>query len=262
VSTVGKALALLDQVSQLEADAGLSEIARLCGFDKATARRLLVEWEKHGFIEQDAATKRYRLGPAPVRLARIREARYPLLRTAVPIIDELAEECGETVHLSSYAGGRLSTIHVAESARANRVNVKIGTILPFHATASGIAFLASSTRERIEAALSQPLEAFTPQTVTDPAALRRQLEATVTRGFSVCRHGLEVGVISCGASIAPPGGEPVGTVAIAAPAARIDEKAVAVLGAKAVAAARRIIAGLYGAPGGNPPQARSKSPAR
>ena len=53
MSTVGKALSLLDSLSQLNHEAGLTDIARLCDLDKATARRLLVELEKHGFVEQD-----------------------------------------------------------------------------------------------------------------------------------------------------------------------------------------------------------------
>ena len=65
MSTISKALTLLDAISRLEKEAGLSDIARHCGLDKATARRFLVELEKHGFVEQDMETRRYRLGGAP-----------------------------------------------------------------------------------------------------------------------------------------------------------------------------------------------------
>ena len=58
MSTIGKALTLLDTVSRLDQEAGLSDIARHCSLDKATARRFLVELEKHGFVEQDPGTKK------------------------------------------------------------------------------------------------------------------------------------------------------------------------------------------------------------
>lgn len=45
-------MSLLDNLSQLEEDAGLTDIARICALDKATARRMLVELEKFGFVEQ------------------------------------------------------------------------------------------------------------------------------------------------------------------------------------------------------------------
>lgn len=101
MSTIGKALSLLDTVSRLDREAGLTDIARRCALDKATARRFLVELERHGFVEQDPETRKYRIGSAPVRLARIREARYPFLRVAVPFIKALAESTTETVHLSN-----------------------------------------------------------------------------------------------------------------------------------------------------------------
>ena len=85
MSTIGKALSLLDLVSQLDKDTGLTDLARLSALDKATARRFLVELEKHGFVEQDGETRKYRLGAAPVRLARIRQARYPFISVAAPL---------------------------------------------------------------------------------------------------------------------------------------------------------------------------------
>ncbi|HSX74891.1 MAG TPA: helix-turn-helix domain-containing protein, partial [Shinella sp.] len=56
MSTIGKALSLLDLISGLDKDIGLSDLARLSALDKATARRFLVELESHGFVEQDGET--------------------------------------------------------------------------------------------------------------------------------------------------------------------------------------------------------------
>ncbi len=129
MSTIGKALTLLDVLSRLDCEAGLTEIAQACGYDKATTRRFLVELEKHGFVEQLPETRKYRIGAAPLRLARIREARYPFLSTALPFLRQLAERTEETVHLSEFSNGRLSTIHVEESPHAHRVFVNVGTVL-------------------------------------------------------------------------------------------------------------------------------------
>ena len=161
MGTISKALTLLDTLSLMEREAGLTEVAQACGLDKATTRRFLVELEKHGFVEQLPESRKYRLGPAPLRLGRIREARYPFLRTAVPFVRQLMEEVDETVHLSEFSGGRLSTIYVEDSSKAHRVFVAVGTLLPFHATASGLAFIAACPPAEIEAALAAPLPAFT-----------------------------------------------------------------------------------------------------
>ncbi|MEY9784277.1 IclR family transcriptional regulator [Sinorhizobium fredii] len=246
MSTIDKALSLLDTISRLDTEAGLTDIARRCALDKATARRFLVELERHGFVEQDPETRKYRIGSAPVRLARIREARYPFLRVAVPFIKALAETSAETVHLSEYSGGRLSTIHVEDSPRAHRVNVDVGTLLPFHATASGLAYLAFCSAGEIDAVLSKPLEKFTDHTVADPAAVRSLLRETATRGFSIGNQGIEAGVVSTAAPIRAPGGHPIGCVAIAAPMVRADQAALMDFGAEVAAAANAISEKYYG----------------
>lgn len=246
MSTIGKALALLDLISQIDGDVGLSDVARLAELDKATARRLLVEMEKHGFIEQDAETRKYRIGSAPVRLARIREARYPFAAIAAPFLKALAEDVSETVHLSEFSGGRLSTVHVEDGPLAHRVIVRIGTVLPFHATASGLAFMAFRPAAEIAAALAAPLEKFSRHTIVDPEQIRAMLRDTAARGFSISRQGLDDGVTSAAAPVIAPNGSPVGTVAIAAPMVRADEKTMAGFGARAAETASRIAEKYYG----------------
>ena len=246
MSTVGKALSVLDCLSQLNAEPGLTDIARLCGLDKATTRRMLVELEKHGFVEQDAQTRKYRIGSAPMRLARIREARYPFLRIAIPFVKELAEASQETVHLSEMSAGRLSTIHVEDSPRAHRVIVEMGSPLPFHATASGLAYLAFCTEQQIDAALSRPLEAFTPHTATDPALVRRLLDETLARGFSIGDQSFESGVVSTAAPVLSPAGLPIGAIAIAAPVARTDDATINAFGAMVRESAGRLSEKYYG----------------
>lgn len=246
MSTVGKALSLLDLLSQLDQDIGLTEVAHRGALDKATARRLLVELEKYGFVEQDAQTRKYRLGSAPVRLARIREARYPFIGVAAPFVKALAEEAGETVHLSEFSGGRLSSVHVEDAPQAHRVIVKLGTILPFHATASGLAFLAFCSPADIDAALAKPLPRFSRHTVTDADEVRAALKDVAQRGFSISQQGLEEGVISAAAPVLSPQGRPIGTVAIAAPVLRANQTRMQELGAKAAQTATRIAEKYYG----------------
>ncbi|MGY5778451.1 IclR family transcriptional regulator [Rhizobium hainanense] len=246
MSTIGKALALLDTLSRLDKEAGLTDIARLCALDKATARRFLVELEKHGFVEQDQDTRRYRIGSAPVRLARIREARFPFLRVAIPFIKTLAESSTETVHLSEFSGGQLSTIHVEDSPRAHRIIVDVGSLLPFHATASGLAYLAFSPRAEIDAALKKPLEKFTDHTVIDSQLVRDMLDETTARGFSISDQGLEAGVISTAAPVRTPSGRPIGCVAVAAPLSRTTKAAIQDFGTQAVATANAISEKYYG----------------
>lgn len=262
MSTIGKALTLLDMIAGLPHEAGLSELARLSGLDKATTRRFLVQLERFGFLEQDDQSRKYRIGAAPLRLAQIREARLPLLQHGVPMLRRLAASCGETVHMSEFTAGRLSTIHAEESFRAHRVTVKVGTLLPLHASASGLAYLAFSPDMLIEDYLSRPLERFTPHTVVEKEALRALLEETRRLGYSVNRQGLEGGMISVAAPILAPHKPPVGAVAIAAPLVRVDDRSILALGVSVVETAAALSQALYPqtAPNGATTPVRRKIP--
>jgi len=252
VGTVAKALSLLNLVAAQQEDKGLSELARLAGMDKATARRMLVELEAYGFLEQDASSRRYRIGAAPVRLARIREARFPLLRTAIPFVKELAETTGETCHLAEFTADALYSLHVEDSPKAHRVIVEVGIVMPFHATASGLAFLAHLSPEAAESLLKGPLGAFTAETVTERDILRQRLAETRARGWSVSRNGLEAGVVSTAAAVLSPDRKPIATLAVAAPEVRADEARLLEMGRKVLDAAHRLSAKLGGGAGGIP----------
>lgn len=246
MSTVDKAISLLDLFSIDTPELGLSEIARLAGYDKATARRLLLSLSRHGFVEQDAETRQYRLGAGLTRLARIREARLPLLQTALPFLRELAATTSETVHLAEAGNASLLTVLVEHPARANRVNVNVGEYLPLHSTASGLAYLAHARPEAVKAALGSPLTAFTAHTVTEPAAILRDVEAARARGYSVMDQGFEDGVFSVAAAILGSGGYAIGTLAVAAPVVRTSKALAAERGQAVAAAARQISERLSG----------------
>lgn len=247
MSTVGKAMALLDAFDMERGDLGLTELAVRTGHDKATTRRLLIQLAESGMIEHDPITRRYRLGPAIVRLARIRDSHFPFLEIARPFVQSLADKTGETTHLSEFESGSLNSIHVAESPRANRVSVPVGARLPLHGTASGLAWLAQAPEDLVESVLARPLPAHTRFTETDPARLRQLIEETRIRGYSIGRQGHEEGVYSTGAAIF--GRDPlmpVGAIAIACPLVRIDDAGILKLGAAVRRAADEISARLSG----------------
>lgn len=248
MGTVGKAIFLLEQFSADEPEHGLSELARKAGFDKATTRRLLVSLAERGIVEQDAETRRYRLGPGLSRLARIRESHFPFLKVSVPLARLLAQETGETIHLSEYSAGQLLTVHVELSNRANRVNVDIGQVLPLHGTASGIAFLSRARPELMESCLSGTMTVYTPYTVTERDTLARAVDQARSRGYSRSDQGYEEGVSSVAAPILGPDGIALGTVAIASPLSRIDAATADSHGRAAIRAAAEISSRLNGGP--------------
>lgn len=231
-----------------EPELGLSELARRAKLDKATARRLLVALAAHRLIEQEPASRRYRLGAGLSRLARIRDANFPFARVAMPVMKALAAQTGETVHLSEFSAGALLTVHVELSAKANRVNVNAGQILPLHGTASGLAVLASMQPAVLRSCLDKPLEAFTAHTLTDRGELTEQVRLTASRGYSRSAQGYEDGVHSIAAAILGSDGHAIGALSIASPVSRVDDAVAAAQGSAVMTATREIAARLTGEP--------------
>lgn len=227
MQTVDKALTLLGFFSEGRPAIGLSEIARLSGFNKATVRRLLVALEKHAFVEQDDKSRAYRLGPGLLRLARVREAVSPVQEVVRPIMDDLVSRIGETAHFSMYAGGSLATIGLVESTKSNRVMLERGEIIPLHATASGIAFMAFARPEIVDKALNKKLTGHTSFTITDANELRERLSSVAKAGVAVANSSYEDGVCGIAAPVLGQDGFARGAIAVAAPASRAKREVVA-----------------------------------
>jgi IclR family transcriptional regulator, acetate operon repressor len=230
MGTVSKALELVDILARAQGPKGLTGIAGAAGFDKATARRLLLELSGNGYVVQNPENREYELGPALQVLGKIREERFSLYRTISPFVRNLAEQTGETVHASEYSSGKLLSIIVEESSRPIRVNMDQGEKLPLHATASGIAFLAASPAAFVEAVLSKPLPSFTSATLTTRKSVQAAIHDAMKRGYSISNQSLQDGVSSVAAAVSNQSGKPIGTVAIAVPSQRMTPKLTAELG--------------------------------
>ena len=143
MGTITKALNLLNHFSASRPEIGLTDFRKLSGQDKATVHRHLVELSANGFLEQNPGTKGYRLGPAILRLAAVRERLFPARTLVAPLVEHLAAELGELVHVSLREGDHLSPLYHHDALiHGTRVYFDEAELLPLHATASGLAMLA------------------------------------------------------------------------------------------------------------------------
>jgi DNA-binding IclR family transcriptional regulator len=224
MQTVDKAMKLLGCFSVAVPELGLSELARVAAFDKAATRRLLVALANHGFIEQDARTRRYRLGSAFLRFARILETTRPLASIIQGALEDLMRATGETAHASLLSGDRLTTIGVAEPQRPTRVSVDPAQPLPLHATASGIACLAFASDTFVGDFLAgTALRRYTARTCVSKRELRARLAETRERGFSLAVRGFDDEVTSIAVPIFDAEGRAFAAIAVASIASRFNK---------------------------------------
>jgi IclR family acetate operon transcriptional repressor len=100
VSSVARALKLLEELRDSEAGLGVNELARRIGVNASTASRLLATLEASGMVERDPSGGPFRLGLALVTFADRVLSRLDVQALARPLLVELMEQTGETATLS------------------------------------------------------------------------------------------------------------------------------------------------------------------
>lgn len=224
MKSVDRALYLLSFFTVQQPEWGLSDLARRAKLDKATTLRILVALIRNRFVEQHPETRKYRLGIAVLRLARVREESFPLIELIRPVLDRIAEEMEETAHATLATEEAMITVAVTEPKRSTRVWVNPSQLLPFHATASGLAHLAFADPEKREAVLGgEDLVRFTETTVP-PNDLRRHMEMIHDRGYSFAHGSFETESSGVASPIFSSDGFAFGAVAVAGVASRMDKK--------------------------------------
>ncbi len=224
MGTVTKALELLDLFSRSRPLIGLSDLARLAGLNKATCYRLVSALCDFGLVEQIGTAREYRLGPTVLRLAALREAQVPTREAAMPVLQALAQQTGETAHLSLVMGEALRTLAYAYSAaHVTKVTMEDAACLPWHATSSGLAVLAFQPEAFRDAVLARPIARLTGQTETDPVALCARIDEVRRLGYAESRGTFQLEVHSMAVPLFDALGRCSGALAVAALASRMSE---------------------------------------
>ena len=239
MSTVSKAIDLLSWFTVERAQIGLAEFQRLTGRDKATTYRYLTALEESGLLEQDPQTRAYRMGPAVLRLAHVREATVPRRAGVRLVLPILAEATGELAHASVLQGSSLVTLTDHASTRHSARVVLDEPVLPLHATGSGLAVLAYGTPSLLKAALKK-LDRYTDKTHTTPTELNNAIQAARQLGFGIIDQAYEEGVFGIGVPLFDSSNNVAGAVAVASVATRVSTESIDIIKRELIVAARQI----------------------
>jgi DNA-binding IclR family transcriptional regulator len=218
--SVNRALRSLELVAEA-GSLGVTELGRRLGVHKATASRLAATLAERGLLERDPLTDRYRLGFGLIRLAGAAMAGLDLVSSARATLEDLAEGTHETVTLGVLSGDEVVSIDQVTGTRSIVSVSWVGKRTPLHTTSTGkvfLAFLPDADRER---RLAQPLERSTKRSVTDPDALRTQLDDVRRRGYAQTLEELEEGLNAVAAPVRQADGEVVAALSVSGPAFRV-----------------------------------------
>src|SRR3712207_3505994 len=131
--SVTRAVRALEVIAEA-GEMGVSELGRKLDVHKATASRLLATLADRGLVERDPFSERYRLGFGLIRLAGAAMTGLDLVRSARPILEELAERTRETVNIGVPSGDGVVYVDQVTGSRAIVSVNWVGQRTPLHCT--------------------------------------------------------------------------------------------------------------------------------
>lgn len=238
IQSIERAVAILNAFSAEEPELGVTDLAERLQLHKSTVHRFLVNLEAAGLVERNRHTSRYRLGLRIFELGGLVLQQMNLWDEALPFLEGLVRDSGETGHLAVLDGGEAVYIEKVEARRALRIPSAIGRGYPAHATSLGKILLAHLSAEARDAIVAERgLARCTPRTITDRDRLGTELDLIRTQGFAVDEEEYEEGLRCIGAPILGHTGQVVAAIGIGGPVTRITPQRVGELAELVMSAA-------------------------
>lgn len=196
IGTLAKGLALLEAVAAAPQPLRFTDLLRSQPYPKATLHRLLKTLIEADMVIYDDEQRSYHPGLRLIRMAHAAWLRSSLADAARAILDELAAEISETVHLAVLDNGQVLYLDKRTATQPVTMFSSPGKVGPAHCTGVGKTMLAYLDETQLDDALSrQSFHPYMPSTITKPDALRAELDDIRKLGYGFDREEHEPTII-------------------------------------------------------------------
>jgi len=225
VQALERALDVLDCFSFQSRELSLSEVVSRTGLNKTTAKRLTANLTSRGYLQQDLRSKKYQLGLRLLELGGVVFASFPLRWSAAYPMTRLQGETGGTVLLGVRVEDQLVYIDKRAGNGDLRIASDIGWRRCLHYGMLGMVLMSELPPEEVRRVLkSDPLQAHTPNSITDEEVFVRRLAQIRERGYVLEREEAVSGAIGVAAPIRDYSRRLVAALGVALPAGGLEAK--------------------------------------
>lgn len=222
VGSIIKAVKLLDSFSADRREVSLGEFTRETGYNKTTAYRILQTLVSVGWLMRGPSGG-YRLGMPVLLLGAIARADLDLRNEALPFMQQLADEFGDTAFLMVPGPQGAVTIETIVGRNPVRVHgVTVGSVLPYH-VAAGPVVLAAFGPDLEAQVIDGERGKLTPHTTVAKAALRAKFARVREEGFALSVEDFIDDVAAVAAPVLDSDGVPIASLSLGGPANRFAE---------------------------------------
>jgi IclR family pca regulon transcriptional regulator len=220
VQAVERAFAVIRAFGRDRPSLTLSDVARATGLSRGTARRFLLTLQRLGYVRVE--DNRFSLTARLLDLGHAflsSNSRWDIVQEH---LERLVAELDDSSSGAVLDGADVLYVVTVPRQRVFSSVVEVGTRLPAYATSLGrvlLAHLDPTDRDRYLAGVAPaPL---TPRTITDPQALRAQLDLVREQGWAVVDQELELGLRSIAAPLRDCTGRVFAAVNVSTATARV-----------------------------------------
>lgn len=220
--TVARTLAVLTVMAERGGSVGVTDLATALGLPMSTSHRLLDLLRGAGFVERDAAQRRYRLGLQFLRVANLVTQNTSLATLCQPALESITAETGETALYCEYLPEHHMAAYAAKSDSTHSLRYRITLFdpVPVECGASGLAilsFLPSAVRSSVCAV--PRVSPLTGKRVPS-SVLRERIETTRRQGFALSNGDKLPDSIGIAVPVLMADERPVGALTLTIPESR------------------------------------------
>ena len=200
-----------------------TDILKKSDLTRPTLYRILSSLEEEGLVHK-TNSKHYKLGSRLISLAQNALAQFDIRRIAYSALSKLRDETGETVHLAIRSRDMMVYVDKFESKEIVRMTSMVGTLIPFHSSSVGKAYLSGIDQNQLNKILENlKFLPQTPQTSENLNKIYKDIELTKKNGYSFDNEENENGIICFGANIKDNTSFPVASVSVSIPTFRLKK---------------------------------------
>src|SRR3984893_108556 len=203
--SLAKGLAVLAVFGPDNPSMGVSEIARLVQINRATAYRIVSALTSLRFlarIDRGGGGREYRPGLKVLLLGRAALESLELPELALPYLQQLQAQVGETVNMAILDGASIVYILRLKTDIIVNIRLFVGSRLSAHCTSMGKAMLAFLAEDELDTILAQiDYQPLTERTARGREQLLADLENVRRLGFAVNDQELALGLRSVAAPV-------------------------------------------------------------
>lgn len=225
VPTNLRTLMILEAVANSHEPLSPTEINRSIGLPKQSIHRLCQTMVEEGFLIRDVDGNRLAPAPRSTKLAQGIMASRQASVVRRQVLLSLAEKIKETINFVVPEPDGMTYIDRVETDWLFRIELPVGSRVPFHCTASGKCYLASlSQKDRERALKTIRFEPRTNNTHMNTGSLSVELDKVAQQGYSIDNEELFDGMIALAVPVTDANGRFVAALAFHGPTQRLTKE--------------------------------------